>query len=84
VPYSPRLSSLLDSKNPDGAAFRDLRKFAREEAVEVKLISARIPAQPDSIAMYCFPSIKNEVGGASMPEFVGNSQSNSPVIASKA
>src|SRR5262245_54273707 len=34
--------------------------------------------------MYCLPSSRNEVGGARMPELVGNSQSSLPVRAPNA
>jgi hypothetical protein len=33
--------------------------------------------------MYCLPSIRNVAGEARMPEFVGNSQSSFPLVASK-
>src|SRR5205814_4033473 len=42
------------------------------------------PPHPESTAMYCLPSMENEVGGARIPEFVGNSQSSFPVDASNA
>src|SRR6266700_597596 len=40
------------------------------------------PPQPECTAMYCLPSIENDVGGARIPELVGNSQSSLPVDAS--
>src|SRR5436305_1472118 len=36
------------------------------------------------LGMYCLPSTANDVGGARIPEFVGNSHSSFPVEASKA
>src|SRR6476659_10333423 len=42
------------------------------------------PPQPEWTAMYCLPSIMNDVGGARMPEDVGNSQRSFPVVASNA
>src|SRR5215831_16387340 len=42
------------------------------------------PPHPEWTAMYCFPSTKNEVGGAKIPDVVGNSQSSLPVNASNA
>ena len=42
------------------------------------------PPQPDSTATYCLPSTLNVVGGARMPELVGNSHSSFPVAASNA
>jgi len=42
------------------------------------------PSQPECTAIYCLSSTMNEVGGARMPELVGNSQNSLPVATSKA
>ena len=42
------------------------------------------PPMPVATAMYCLPSTENELGGARMPELVGNCQSALPVVASAA
>src|SRR6266404_890463 len=47
-------------------------------------IALESPPQPECTAMYCLPSIENDVGGARIPELVGNSQSSLPVDASNA
>src|SRR5205809_5632390 len=39
---------------------------------------------PDCTAMYCLPSIANDVGWLVMPELVGNCQRSFPVFASNA
>src|SRR4029450_9202040 len=52
--------------------------------LSVACLPRESPPQPDSTATYCLPSTLNVVGGARMPEFVGNSQSSFPVDASNA
>src|SRR5262245_33931309 len=42
------------------------------------------PDQPDTTATYCLPPTEKEVGGATIPELVGNSHNSLPVDASKA
>src|SRR4029453_8513522 len=39
---------------------------------------------PESTAMYCLPSIENDVGWPVMPELVGNSHNSFPDVASNA
>jgi hypothetical protein len=42
------------------------------------------PPHPACTARYCLPSIRKVVGGARIPEFVGNSHSSFPLVASNA
>ena len=69
-------------------AIGDHHDFARlaidRELAQDRHMPRESPPQPDSTATYCLPSIVNDVGGATIPELVGNSHSSFPVAASNA
>src|SRR5262245_66392004 len=48
----------------------------------VACIPRESPPHPEWTAMYCFPSTRNEVGGAKISDVVGNSHSSLPVVES--